>query len=74
MKRLEAANDNLDERTREVWEPRLGRELSADEARQLTANMTGFFSLLTRWSHAEAPSPANDNEETGDHGGARHDR
>ena len=64
MKILHAANDNLKNeligRTREVWQPRLGRDLSPEDARQIAANVTGFFSVLAEWSRAEMPSPAND--------------
>ena len=58
------ANDNLKDklvgRTREVWQPRLGRDLSPEAARQIAANVTGFFSVLAEWSRAEMPTPAND--------------
>ena len=58
------ANDNLDDdlvgQTQKVWQPRLGRELSREDARQIVANMTGFFSVLAEWSRAERPVPAND--------------
>jgi hypothetical protein len=57
-------NDNLDDdlvgRTHKVWRPRLGRELSREDARQIAANVTGFFSVLAEWSRAEIPVPAND--------------
>jgi len=57
------ANDSLDDdlvgRTREIWQLRLGRELSRDDARQIAANITGFFSVLAEWSRAEKPSQAN---------------
>jgi hypothetical protein len=55
-----AANDNLIDRTREVWKPRLGRDLSREDARQIVENVTGFFAILTQWSRAEMPVPAND--------------
>ena len=62
---VKTANDNLNddqiERTREVWQPRVGRDLSRDEAKQIAANVTGFFSILAEWSRAELPVPANDN-------------
>ena len=62
---MKAANDNLNddqiERTLEVWQPRIGHDLSRDEAKQIAANVTGFFSILTEWSRAEQPTPANDN-------------
>jgi hypothetical protein len=58
------ANDNLDDdlvaRTHKVWRPRLGRELSREDARQIAANVTGFFSVLAEWSRAERPVRAND--------------
>ena len=62
---MKAANDNLNdnqiERTRGVWQPRVGRDLSRDEAKQIAANVTGFFSILAEWSRDELPVPANDN-------------
>ena len=58
------ANDNLNDdlirRTRQVWQPRLGRDLSGEDARRIAANMTGLFSVLAEWSRAERPAPAND--------------
>ena len=64
---VKAANDNLNdeliERTHEVWQPRLGRDLSRDEAKQIAASVTGFFAVLAEWSRADMPEPAND---TGD--------
>jgi hypothetical protein len=60
VKQLHAANDNLIDRTRQVWQPRLGRDLSREDARQIAANMTGFFSVLAEWSRAARPTPAND--------------
>ena len=77
---VKAANDNLNddqiERTREVWQPRVGRDLNRDEAKQIAANVTGFFSILAEWSRAELPVPANDNTNgsTPDDGGVRYDR
>jgi hypothetical protein len=64
MKPSHPANDNLKDnltrRTRRVWQPRLGRDLSREDARQIAANVSGFFSVLAEWSRAEMPSPAND--------------
>jgi hypothetical protein len=77
---VKAANDNLNydqiERTREVWQPCVGRDLSRDEAKQIAANVTGFFSILAEWSRAELPVPVNDNASgaTPDDEGVRHDR
>ena len=60
MKPRHLANDNLIDRTREVWKPRLGRDLSREDARQIAENVTGFFSILAEWSRARTPVPAND--------------
>ena len=61
VKPLHAANDNLiDDQTRQVWQPRLGRELCDDDATQIKENVVGFFSILAEWSRAEMPAPAND--------------
>jgi hypothetical protein len=61
VKRLDAANDNLIDRTIALWQPRLGRDLSREDARQITENMVGFFSILHEWSRAKLPAPINDN-------------
>ena len=52
MKLSNAANDNLIDRTREVWKPRLGRDLSREDVRQIAENVTGFFAILAEWSRA----------------------
>jgi hypothetical protein len=76
VKSLHAANDNLIDRTRRVWQPRLGRDLNREDARQIAENVTGFFALLAKWSRAETPSPANDTCKPAscDNGGAHHER
>jgi hypothetical protein len=61
VKPSHAANDNWIDRTRQVWQSRLGRDLSGEDARQIAENVTGFFALLAEWSRAEMPTPANDN-------------
>jgi hypothetical protein len=60
VKPSHAANDNVIDRTRELWKPRLGRDLSREDARQIVENVTGFFAILIEWSRAEMPVPAND--------------
>ena len=75
MKSSYAANDNLIDRTRRVWQPRTGRNLTDEDARQINENATGFFALLAEWSRAESPSPANDTGKADlPNGEARHDR
>ena len=77
---MKSANENLNadqfERTREVWQPRLGHDLSRDEAEQIAVNVTGFFSVLAEWSRTELQVPANDNANglPPEDKGVRHDR
>lgn len=64
---VNAVNDNLNDeligQTLKVWQPRLGRDLSRDEAKQVAASMTGFFAVLAEWSRADMPKPANDDSD-----------
>jgi hypothetical protein len=53
------ANDNLIDKTIRLWQPRLVRNVSREDARQIAENVTGFFSILADWSRAEIP--VNDN-------------
>lgn len=64
MKRLYAANDNdlkrQIARTRDIWQPRMGRDLTDEDARQILHSVTGFFSVLAEWRQAELLAAAND--------------
>ncbi len=60
MKPSHAANDKLIDRTRQVWQPRLPRDLTREDARQIAENVTGFFAILAEWSRAEKLAAAND--------------
>ncbi len=77
MKPSNAHNDNPIDRTIETWQPRLDRDLSREDARQIVENVTGFFSVLADWAQEERTEPANGNgesSETRGDGDARHDR
>lgn len=80
MKRLDAANDNgvgkQIARARQVWQPRMGRDLTDEDARQIMHNVTGFFGVLREWSRAETLAAANDEAAPAkpNDGEARHDR
>jgi hypothetical protein len=76
VKPSHATNDNLIDRTRQVWQPRIGRDLSREDVRQIAENVTGFFVLLAEWSRAEMPAPANDTGKpaAADEEEARHER
>ena len=53
------ARESLINRTVELWQARLGRDLSREDARQITENVTGFFAVLAEWSRAERPVSVN---------------
>ena len=77
MKPSKAANDNLIDHTITLWRPRLRRDLSREDARQIAENITGFFSILAEWSRADLPAAANDNSgsaKSTESGEARRDR
>ena len=60
MKPSHAASNNLIEQTHKVWQPRLQRNLTDEDARQIAENVTSFFAILAEWSRAARPVPAND--------------
>lgn len=80
MKRFDAANDNevgrQIARTREIWQPRMGRNLTDVDARQILNSVTGFFGVLAEWRRAELLAAANDCAAPGEpnDGEVRHDR
>jgi hypothetical protein len=76
MKPSRAANDNHIDRqiaqTRQVWQRRLGRDLTDEDARQIMHNVTGLFGILAEWSRAEKLAAAND-AATPNNGEVRHE-
>jgi hypothetical protein len=63
MKPSRAADDNQVSRqivqTQQIWQPRLGRDLTDGDARQIVHNVAGFFGVLAEWSRAEKLAAAN---------------
>ena len=76
MKPSRATNVNLIDRTCKVWQPRIGRNLTNEDARQISENVTGFFAILAEWSRLEKPMPAIDarNPVASDNKEVRHGR
>jgi hypothetical protein len=66
-------HDNLIHLTRRVWQPRLARDLSREEARQIAENVAGFFALLAEWSRVEMPSPNDARKPASSQKGEAHD-
>ena len=49
-------DDDLLKRTRAFWEPRYGRKLSDEEAREIVENVVGFFRILEEWNARDGGS------------------
>ena len=60
MKPSHAVSNNLIAQTHKVWQPRIQRNLTNEDARRITENVTGFFAILAEWSRAASPDSAND--------------
>ena len=50
---MNQAECQLIDRTRKTWQPRAARNLSDEDAREITENVTGFFKLLMEWEAKE---------------------
>ena len=74
MKPPHAANVNLTDRTSKVWQPRIGRNLTNEDARQISENVIGFFFILAEWSRLEMPANDADEPIASDNKEVRHDR
>lgn len=51
---MRMTKQELIDHTIAVWQPRLQRRLSKEDAREITENLTGFFTILAEWSRHEA--------------------
>jgi len=50
---MKKSEDNLIDRTLEVWQPRNADRLSDEDARAILENVKGFFTLLLEWETNE---------------------
>ena len=46
-------DDDLIDRTLDIWQPRVRQPLSRDDAVQIINNVSGFFELLAAWAATE---------------------
>ena len=59
-------DQDFNKRTRDFWQPRISRDLTEEDAREMTANMSGFFQLLAEWdltARREEEQPPTDGQE-----------
>jgi len=58
MKPSHAESSPLISRTHKVWQSRLSRKLTDEDARQIAENVTGFFTILAEWASDAKENPA----------------
>jgi len=78
MERPDAPNDHNTGKqiahTRKIWQPRIRRDLTDEDARQIMHSVTGFFGVLAEWARAEKISSAANDNASQKKGEVRHDR
>jgi hypothetical protein len=61
---MKKSEDNLIDRTLEVWQPRNAQRLSDEDARAILENVTGFFTLLLEWETSEQQKKGGGQDES----------
>jgi hypothetical protein len=61
---MKKSEDNLIDRTLEVWQPRNAQRLSDEDARAILENVKGFFALLLEWETNEQQKKAGGQDES----------
>ena len=63
---MRMTKQELTEHTIAIWQQRIRRRLTNEDAREIAENITGFFTILAEWSRQEG----RDGSETNTSGGA----
>jgi hypothetical protein len=50
---MQMTKQELSDHTVTVWQSRTARPIGKEDAREITENLTGFFTILTEWSRQE---------------------
>ena len=61
---MKKTEDNLIDRTIEVWQPRNANRLSDEDARAILENVKGFFTLLLEWETNEQQKKSGGQDES----------
>jgi hypothetical protein len=61
---MKKSDDNLIDRTLEVWQPRNAQRLSDEDARAILENVKGFFTLLLEWETNEQQKQGGGQDES----------
>jgi hypothetical protein len=60
-------DQDFNHRTLDLWQPRTPRRLTEEDAREMAANVSGFFRLLAEWDRAarrKQDQPPADEQQT----------
>jgi hypothetical protein len=49
------ADQDFSQRTLDLWQPRTARQLTAEDAWEMVANVSGLFRLLAEWDREARP-------------------
>jgi hypothetical protein len=61
---MKKSEDNLIDRTLDVWQPRNAQQLSDEDARAILENVKGFFTLLLEWETNEQQKKSGGQDES----------
>ena len=61
---MKKSEDNLIDRTLEVWQPHNAHRLSDEDARAILENVKGFFTLLLEWEADEQQKKASGQDDS----------
>jgi hypothetical protein len=61
---MKKSEDNLIDRTLEVWQLRNAHRLSDEDARAILENVKGFFTLLLEWETNEQQKKAGGQDDS----------
>jgi hypothetical protein len=59
-------SDDFIEETRAFWSKRTGRTFSREDAREMIANISGFFRILNEWDRKARMEEAAESEGAGE--------
>ena len=62
---MKMTRQELTEHTIAIWQPRIKHRLSHEDAREITENISGFFTILAEWSNQKVRDGSNPNNSRG---------
>jgi len=59
---MDLHNEECLESTRAFWSRKYDRELTTEDAREISRNISGFFSVLSRWAEKDRARMTTDSK------------